>query len=243
MKKPKMILFDYGHTLLYEPQLDFLRAEKALAPYITENPRNLTPEQVNEFAARLYAQAAPARAAGAELHERQMKRLVYESLGIQFSISYAEIERIQWNTASPGALMPDADQLLSCLEKHGVRSGVISNIGWSGAALTERLNRLLPGNAFEFVIASSEYGFRKPSPYLFQLALQKAGLPAQDVWFCGDNPKADVEGAAGAGIFPVWYDNGLECTYRDRTCEAPPACEHLHIREWSELIALLEGLA
>jgi hypothetical protein len=26
MQKPKMILFDYGHTLLCEPGVDFLRA-------------------------------------------------------------------------------------------------------------------------------------------------------------------------------------------------------------------------
>ncbi len=243
MRKPKMILFDYGHTLLHEPRLDFLRAEKALTPYITANPRNLTPEQIHAFADRLYALAAPARVNGAELHERQFQRMVYESLGITFSIDFTQIERIKWNAATPGALMPEADTMISCLHAKGIRSGVISNIGWSENALVERLDRLLPGNEFEFVIASSEYGFRKPSPYLFQLALQKAGLPPQDVWFCGDNPRADVEGASGAGIFPVWYDHGLECSYRDRNCEAPPACEHLHIHEWSELIALLERLS
>jgi len=28
MNKPKMIIFDYGHTLLYEPDFDFVRGEK-----------------------------------------------------------------------------------------------------------------------------------------------------------------------------------------------------------------------
>jgi len=37
MQKPKMILFDYGHTLLYEPGLDFLRGEKALFQYVVKN--------------------------------------------------------------------------------------------------------------------------------------------------------------------------------------------------------------
>ena len=242
MKTPSMILFDYGHTLLYEPDLNFLRGEKALAPYIAENRDHLTPEQVNEFADRLYAETAPVRAHGLELHERQFQRMVYEYLGISFSIGFPEIERIKWNAASPGAPMPDADKMLACIRRRGIRSGVISNIGWSELALRDRIDRLLPDHDFEFIIASSEYGFRKPSPYLFGLALRKAGLPPDDVWFCGDNPAADIQGAAGAGIFPVWYDNGLECSYRDRTCEEAPACGHLHIREWSELIALLESL-
>lgn len=242
MKTPKMILFDYGHTLLHEPDLDFLRGEKALFPYITENRDRLTPEQVFEFANRLYAQTAPVRAHGLELHERQFQRLVYEYLGISFSIGFPQIERIKWNAASPGAPMPGTEPMLAYIRRRGIRSGVISNIGWSESALKERIDRLLPENEFEFIIASSEYGFRKPSPYLFGLALRKAGLPTEDVWFCGDNPKADVEGAARAGMYPVWYDNGLDCSYRDRACEEAPACVHLHIREWSELIALLDGL-
>ena len=42
MKKPEMILFDYGHTLLCEPGFDALRCEEAAFSYIVENPQNLT---------------------------------------------------------------------------------------------------------------------------------------------------------------------------------------------------------
>lgn len=100
----------------------------------------------------------------------------------------------------------NADKMLDYINDRDIRSGVISNIGWSGSALTERINRLLPKNKFEFIIASSDYMFRKPSPMIFELALKKAGLNASDVWFCGDNIKADIEGSAGVGIFPVWYE-------------------------------------
>ena len=40
---------------------------------------------------------------------------------------------------------------------------------------------------------SCEYVFRKPNPLLFELALKKAGLPASDVWFCGDNMTARID--------------------------------------------------
>ena len=49
MKKPDMILFDYGHTLLYEPEFDFLKGEKAVFEYIKENPLKVTPEDVYTF--------------------------------------------------------------------------------------------------------------------------------------------------------------------------------------------------
>ena len=46
MKKPEMILFDYGHTLLCEPGFDARRCEEAAFPYIVKNPQNLTAEQI-----------------------------------------------------------------------------------------------------------------------------------------------------------------------------------------------------
>ena len=54
MRYPKMILFDYGHTLLYEPGYDTLNGEKALFPYIRRNPNNVTPEQADALAGELF---------------------------------------------------------------------------------------------------------------------------------------------------------------------------------------------
>lgn len=243
MKTPKMILFDYGYTLLYEQDFDFLRGERALVPYIVNNRSRMSPEQVNELANRLYVQTGNARKLGVEIHERQFQRMLYEYAGIEFSIGHEEVERIKWSAASPGALMPDADRMLDEIRRRGIRSGVISNIGWSEHALKSRIDKLLPNNRLEFVIASSEYGLRKPSPYLFELALRKADLPPEDVWFCGDNPQADVAGASAAGIFPVWYENDTDREHKDSVAQPAPTCEHLHIREWNELIRKLEELA
>ena len=207
MRKAKMILFDYGNTLLSEPEFNFLRGETKLAEYITHNKYGLTPKQITEFAGSVFSEMMCVRQHGFDLHERQFQRFIYEYLGIEFSISLEEAEIIYWRAVSEGACMPGVENVLRYINDAGIRSGVISNIGWSGNALTERLNRLLPDNRFEFVIASSEYMFRKPHRYIFELALRKAGLDAADVWFCGDNPQDDVEGAAGVGIFPIWYDN------------------------------------
>lgn len=242
MRYPKMIIFDYGHTLLYEPGFDALRGEKALFEYITENPRGITPEQANRFVEALFSEFGRVREAGFEIHEYPILRLMNEYFGLRFSVPVEEAEIIFWEGASRGALMPGADRMLDFINENGIRSGVVSNISFSARALQSRINRLLPRNRFEFVIASSEYMIRKPNRLLFELALRKAGLSAEEAWFCGDHPQADVEGAARVGIFPVWYENATERDYKDRSGEMVPSCEHLHIHEWHEMITALEKL-
>ena len=241
---PAMILFDYGHTLLYEPDFDFLRAEKEIFRHVKSNPRGITPEESCRFGLELFERYQQARNIGFELHEWQTLKTKYDYLGIELDISVPEAEEILWTTASPGECMPCVHELLACLKRLGIRSGVISNIGWSGTALKNRLNRLLPENEFEFIIASSECGIRKPEPFLFEMALRKAGLSAHEVWYCGDSVKADVYGAHGAGIFPVLYEESStsEGLWFDNTGLEIPF-PHLHIHSWPEMIALLESAA
>lgn len=241
-KKPKMIIFDYGNTLLCEPNFSFLRGEEALFEHIRKNKNGLTPKQIYDFGQKLFEQIGIVREVGMELHERQFQRFLYEYLEIELSISFLDAEKILWDNVSGCALMPNVDIMLDFINLNGIRSGVISNIGWSGAALTERINRMLPRNQFEFIITSSEYMFRKPSPMLFELALKKAKLDTEDVWFCGDNIKADVEGSAAVGIFPVWYDDEvMDNPWREQNKDVHPSCNYLHIHDWHDLIVALES--
>jgi len=238
---PEMIIFDYGHTLLYEPGFDTLRGEKALMKYIKSNKNNYSAEEISDFSNKIFQEARKVRDFGYEIHEWQFNRFLYEYLGIELSISIPEAERIFWDNSSPGDIMPDADKMIDYINSCNIRSAVISNISFSGAVLSERINRLLPNNRFEFIIASSDYIFRKPNRYIFELALNKAGIDASKVWFCGDNPQADIEGAARVGMFPVWYEN---LTIENMWCKNrnDPNCEHLHIHAWNELIEVLESL-
>jgi len=243
MNKPKMIMFDYGHTLLHEPEYNFLRGQEALYKHVSKNKNNLTAKQINDFADELFKKTSVVRNIGFELNERQFQGFLYEYLGIEFSISLSEAEKVMWEGVSMGAVMPDADKMIDYINEKGIRSGVISNIGWTGEALNERIDRLLPRNKFEFVIASSDYMFRKPSSMLFDLALRKADLNATDVWYCGDKVRYDVEGSAAVGIFPVWYEElTIENPWRDDGNDLAPQCEHLHIHDWLDMIEILEGL-
>ena len=44
----KMILFDYGRTLLYQPEFCTSNGNKAIYPYINRNPRNISLEEYDK---------------------------------------------------------------------------------------------------------------------------------------------------------------------------------------------------
>ena len=240
MNYPEMIIFDYGHTLLWEPDWSTERGERELFKYITKNPDGCTFEDARHWAKIIFDEnMMSVRNLGYDVPGQIGDRVLYEYLGIEFSLTPLEMETVFWDGASSGAVMPGAAEMLDFINSRGIRSAVISNLLWSGEALRRRLDRLLPNNRFEFVMTSSDYFFRKPSRFLFDIAVRKSGLSPDEIWYCGDNPEKDVEGAAAAGIYPVWYDNDTDDRPDSEGKEYTPSCEHLHIHEWSEMTKLL----
>ncbi len=238
-----MIIFDYGQTLGYEPNFDLSRGYSELYKHITKNPDNITAEELKLFGDRIFQMQRDVLKTGYEPHSHQGYHAAFEYYGLEFDVDIAEAERIIWDNTSMGAIMPHADELLRHLEENDIRYGIISNIGWSGKALAERMDRLFPNNRFEFIIASSEYGIRKPDKLLFDIALRKAGLTAEKVWFCGDSIANDVKGAIDAGMFPVLYECHVEGGLPKDNSSLYGSCEYLHIHDWRELIDTLKQIS
>ena len=71
----------------------------------------------------------------------------------------------------------------------------------------------------------------KPEPHLFQVALQRLGLPSQAVAMVGDSIHSDIRGAQGVGLPTIWI--------------APPGADPgdvrptLTIRSYAELLPAL----
>ena len=238
-----MILFDYGRTLLYEPNWNSTKGLAELLKYATKNPNHCTLEDVERGAEVIFGKHMEnIRRMGYDVSGQVGNKVLYAHLGIEFSLTPLEMEIIYLTAACIGAVMPDADKMLDYISSNGIRSAVISNLKWSGDALTERLNRLLPNHRFEFVMTSSDYLVQKPNRILFDIALQKADISADEAWYCGDDPQADIEGAAQVGIYPIWYDNDTGKEDRAYLNMQVPRCSYLHIHEWSEMIHLLERL-
>jgi len=101
------------------------------------------------------------------------------------------------------------DGLLEMLEEfrdQGIKLGLVSNTFVPGQVLDRHLKRedlldLLPVRVYSCYVR-----YRKPNPNAFRIALQWAGLKAQETIFVGDSPEADVNGANTVGMISVLKD-------------------------------------
>ena len=133
MKRPKMILFDYGQTLVAERRFDGVRGTAAVMEHAVENVRNLTPEEVQAEADKINRELKRfdpvARAQNTvEIPNHMFTGYLYESLGIKLDISSEETDRIFWDEASPGKPTEGMPEFLEFLWNEGIRVAVLSNI-------------------------------------------------------------------------------------------------------------------
>ena len=99
--------------------------------------------------------------------------------------------------------VPGVREVLDALEKAGFYLGVISN---SDGRVQEQINRFGIQDKFRFVLDSHVVKCEKPAPEIFRLALEKSGLPAEDVLYVGDFVNIDYRGALGVGMKAVIID-------------------------------------
>ena len=219
--KPKMILFDYGQTLIDEGKFDGVRGTEAVLKYATQNKYHLSAAQVQEEAENINREVGrfdPAKRHlfQVEVPNHMFTAYLYESLGISLSLTSEQIDQVFWDAAAPGTPTFGIEELLEYLHQSGIRTGVISNIAFTGKIVTKRINDLIPTNHFEFIIATSEYMYRKPNRRIFNLALEKADLQASEAWYVGDQYECDIVGAKNAGLFPVWYQGAIRMSYEEK---------------------------
>lgn len=242
MRKPDMIFFDYGHTLCYEPVQDYQAGWSAVMEHAVENPRGITAVELNDLCmgtySKLFSQMRPLEL---ETDGFNLDATIYDYLGLKFDVPLEELEYIRWCATEPIYPMEGIERFLSLCAGLGIRTAVISNISFSGNVLRRRIDEALPFHNFEFVVASSECVFRKPSEWIFRRAMGLAGVEPEQCWFIGDDVRCDIEGAARAGIWPIWFKCPLKCTYKPEA-RIPPQCMYKRASAWDELGDILRSL-
>ncbi|MBD5488583.1 MAG: HAD-IA family hydrolase [Lachnospiraceae bacterium] len=238
MAIPKMILFDYGQTLVAEQKFDGVKGTEAVLQYATRNKYQLSAEQVQAKANEInreFGRFDPEKRHlfQIEIPNTMFTPYLYESQGIEVALSNSEIDTVFWNAAAPGMPTEGIEDFLRYLKNKGIRTGVISNIAYDSSVVAERINRLLPDNAFEFIITSSNFMFRKPNKRIFDLALEKAELQPGEVWYIGDQYECDVKGSLNAGLLPVWYIGAIDLPYTEDK-------NILTVTDWDELRRRME---
>ncbi len=98
---------------------------------------------------------------------------------------------------------PESEEVLHRLKEQGYILCMISN--WDS-----RLVRLCEGlgldRFMDHYVISAIFGIAKPDPRIFQEALKKTGVKAEEAVHVGDSLEDDVRGATLAGIKAVWLD-------------------------------------
>lgn len=239
MKKPRMILFDYGQTLVNQERFDGVKGSREILKHAVVNKYGVSAEQLQEKADEINIELGrfdPARQHlnQIEIPNHMFTAYLYEALGISLDLSSEEIDTVFWNAASPGKPTEGIEEFLEYLDEAGIRSGVISNISFAGSVVKRRINDLLPKNHFEFIIATSEYMYRKPNRKIFELAIGKAELKADEVWYVGDQYECDIVGARNAGLYPVRYIGAIDTAYEQKR-------DVIEIRNWAELKAFINN--
>jgi HAD superfamily hydrolase (TIGR01509 family) len=114
---------------------------------------------------------------------------------------------------------PEAEAALILARDRGLRTACISNSNGTVAGILEGLGL---ARHLDFIVDSSQVGVEKPDPRIFHLALERAGVAAEEAVYVGDLYSIDVVGARAAGLSAILMDPGACWGSRDCPC-APTA--------------------
>jgi len=74
------------------------------------------------------------------------------------------------------------------------------------------------GKLFDIIVPSCNTGYVKPDKEIFNLALSKIFVEAEDAVMVGDSLRSDIKGAKDAGMKTIFYDP--EGKYKEKPFEA-----------------------
>lgn len=209
---PRAFIFDVGDTLVGFTVHDWAQVDLESARALVQAARGLlNPLPSVESFARTFRRIVDEaqRQAVPRLEEVPARRCLERTLA---ELGYRNLPRDvvdhlerAWCGPRLAArhVFDDVHQVLSKLARWGFRLGIISNIWLSGPIVREHLRELGLAPYFHSVVLSSEVGKIKPHPELFRRSLAELGVRPEQAWYIGDNPHADVAGAAAVGMHAV----------------------------------------
>jgi len=233
----KAVLLDAGLTLL--------RARPSLGAVYTlvarRHGRDASPESFERAAAAAFhAIAEEHRHAGLEglrtseslereswrRHARKVMEGLPDLDGMDFDAWFEDLYDA-FGGSAVWVPFDDAVPALEALRERGLALAVVSN--WDC-----RLHRILGDNGltpyFDAVVVSSEVGWRKPHPAIFERAFAALSVRPSEALHVGDSKGDDIDGAAAAGVRAVLIDR------EGRGPAGVPA-----VRDLREIVALLEA--
>jgi putative hydrolase of the HAD superfamily len=135
----------------------------------------------------------------------------------------AEIYR-EWATCRHFLLYEDVSPGLTALSKRGIRIGLISN---SHRSLESFQMHFELDGLIDVAISSSEHGYMKPHPSIFEAALKLAGVEAAEAVMVGDSLSQDIEGAKRVGMRGILVRRSESIEHPDQEIDGVPIIRSL----------------
>jgi HAD superfamily hydrolase (TIGR01549 family) len=202
------VFFDAGETLL-RPHPSFAELFAAICH---ENGRPISAEQIRAVQEKLAPHLVDlAEDTGvqnptfSEEGSRTFWIYLYRRFLDELGLAETGLEEALYQRFSDSSSYMLFDDVLPALDAlaRDHRLGLISNFeGW----LEERLVELEVGPRFEVTVISGVELVEKPDPGIYELALERIGLPAARCAHVGDSIKLDVEPAMALGMRAILLD-------------------------------------
>jgi putative hydrolase of the HAD superfamily len=213
MKTPiQVILFDAAETLFHvNGSVAEIYLRYATKHGFQQKPESL--EAITQAFRRAFREAPPPVFVGmAPTKLKQCERLwwfdivhnVFYRVGMfeRFDEFFDEVFQVFEDSRS-WVLYPETERVLTHLRDQGFELGIVSNFD-------SRLFTVLRGlgieTFFDTVTISSLAQAAKPSPKIFEVALEKHAVDPEEAIHIGDSLRDDVEGAQRAGLTGILLD-------------------------------------
>ncbi len=111
----------------------------------------------------------------------------------------------EWAANDHFEMYSDVPATLRAIAGRGIRIGLISN---SHRCLTSFQSHFELNGLISAAVSSSQHGYLKPHPSIFEAALQLVGAAPGETMMVGDSVGQDIAGALGAGMRAVLVRRG-----------------------------------
>ena len=194
-KIPDGILFDTDNTLYpYDPVHQ--KAMSALKRKIS-NTLNVPVKDVEKNFNQARSEVKKLLKNSAASHSRLLyiqRMLEFFGLGSQVLLAL-DFEQTYWRVfLSEAKLFPDLEKLLEELRLLQMPMAIVTDL--TAQIQFRKMVYFDLDHYFDYIVTSEEAGYDKPHRLPFEISLKKMNLnKKQNIWFIGDNPKNDIEGA------------------------------------------------
>ncbi len=134
-------------------------------------------------------------------------REVAARLGLTINARQTEELWDAWNLGGQffgRTLFPGALDTLRWLQERGLKVGAVTDRAYGGPRFLAELEEYGLDGYFKVVTISSNVGYVKPHPKIFQHALDALEVGAEETVMVGDSLRCDVAGAKAMGMVAVW---------------------------------------